>query len=201
MILELDPVWEKLSLERFEEAKKDEARAKDREKEEEAEKVKDTKPSHPLEDYAGEYEHPAYGVIAVELKDNALQGKHFSFEFKLDHWHYDVFKASDHLAKVTFLANLKGDIDSLSASVEAAVAPIVFTRKAPESMKDPKFLAQFPGEYELRGVALTVTLKGNALFVERPGQATVELVPYRAPSSRSRAERAQASSSSSRTAR
>jgi CubicO group peptidase (beta-lactamase class C family) len=179
MMLGLDPVWEKLSLERFDEAKKEEAAAKDREKEEEAERVKDTKPSHPLEDYAGEYEHPAYGVIAVELKDNALRGKHFSFDFKLDHWHYDIFKPSDHLPKITFLTNLKGDIDRLSAAVESGVAPIEFTRKPSEAMKDPKFLAQFQGSYEIRGTTLTVSLKGNALFVERPGQPTVELVPYK----------------------
>jgi len=179
MVLGLDPVWEKLSLERFAESKKDEAAAKDREKEEEAERVKDTQPSHPLADYAGEYEHPAYGVVAVEIKDNALQGKHFSFDFKLDHWHYDVFKASDHLSKVAFLTNLKGDIDGLSVAVEPAVAPVVFTRKASEAMKDPKFLAQFQGTYEIRGVTLTITLKGNALFGERPGQPTVELIPYK----------------------
>ncbi len=179
MVLGLDPVWEKLTLERFADAKKEEAAAKDREKEEEAERVKDTKLSHPLADYAGEYEHPAYGIITVELKDNALQGKHFSFDFKLDHWHYDVFKAGDHFSKVTFLTNLKGDIDQLSVSVEPAVAPVVFTRKASEAMKDPKFLSQFQGTYEVRGVTLTITLKGNALFGERPGQPTVELVPYK----------------------
>ena len=179
MILGLDPVWEKLSLERFEEAKKEEAKAKETEKEEEGERVKDTKPSHPLEAYAGEYEHPAYGIIAVELKDNALQGKHFSFDFKLEHWHYDVFKASDHLPKVAFLANLKGDIDKLSVSLETAVAPIVFVRKASEAMKDPKFLAQFEGTFEIMGMTLTVSLKGGTLFAEIPGQPTAELVPYK----------------------
>jgi CubicO group peptidase (beta-lactamase class C family) len=179
MVLGLEPVWEKKSLERFAESQKEEAQAKDREKEEEAERVKDTKPSHPLEAYVGEYEHPAYGVIAVELKDNALQGKHFGFEFKLDHWHYDVFKPSDHLTKVTFLTNLKGDIDRLSVSMEPAAAPIEFTRKASAAMKDPKFLAQFQGTYEIRDTTLTVTLKGDALFVERSGQAAVELVPYK----------------------
>lgn len=179
MILGLDPVWEKLNIERFNEAKKEEAAAKDREKEEEAERVKDTKPSHPLDAYAGQYEHPAYGVIAVELKDNALQGKHFSFDFKLDHWHYDVFKPSDHLPKVTFLTNLKGDVDQLSVAMEAAVAPIVFTRKPSEAMKDPKFLAQFQGTYEIMGQILIVTLKGNVLFGEVAGQPATELVPYK----------------------
>src|SRR4030042_60003 len=108
-----------------------------------------------------------------------LSGKHCSFDFKLDHWHYDVFKASDHLSKVAFLTNLKGDIDGLSVAVEPAVAPVVFTRKASEAMKDPKFLAQFQGTYEIRGVTLTITLKGNSLFGERSGQPTVELVPYK----------------------
>jgi CubicO group peptidase (beta-lactamase class C family) len=179
LVLGLDPVWEKLALEKFAESKKDEAADKDREKEEEAERVKDTKPSHPLDAYVGEYEHPAYGIISIELKDNALQGKHFSFDFKLDHWHYDVFKPSDHLSKVTFLTNLKGDVDQLSTVLEAAVAPIIFTRKPSEAMKDPKFLAQFQGTYELRGTALTVSLKGDALFVERSGQPAAELIPYK----------------------
>lgn len=57
--------------------------------------------------------------------------------------------------------------------------PILFTRKASEAMKDPKFLAQFQGTYEVRGQTFTVTLKGNALFVERAGQPTVELLPYK----------------------
>ena len=38
-----------------------------------ADRVPNTKPSHALADYAGEYEHPAYGVLKVELKDGALQ--------------------------------------------------------------------------------------------------------------------------------
>jgi CubicO group peptidase (beta-lactamase class C family) len=179
MVLGLDPVWEKLSVERFNEAKKEEAEAKDKEKEEEAERVKDTKPSHPLDAYVGDYEHPAYGVISIELKDNALQGKYYSFDFKLDHWHYDVFKPSDHLPKVMFLTNLKGDVDGLSVAMEPAVAPILFTRKPSAAMKDPKFLAQFQGAYEIRGTTLTVSLKADALFVDRPGQPTVELVPYK----------------------
>src|SRR5205809_1043768 len=33
-------------------------------------RVAGTKPSHPLEDYAGEYEHPAYGVLAITEKDS-----------------------------------------------------------------------------------------------------------------------------------
>ncbi len=39
-------------------------------------RVADTKPSHALADYVGEYEHPAYGILKIGLKDNELQ-----FEF------------------------------------------------------------------------------------------------------------------------
>ena len=36
-----------------------------------ADRVPDTKPSHPLADFAGKYEHPAYGVMTIDLKDGA----------------------------------------------------------------------------------------------------------------------------------
>lgn len=36
-------------------------------------RVPNTQPSHPLADYAGEYEHPAYGILKIGLKDNQLQ--------------------------------------------------------------------------------------------------------------------------------
>jgi Domain of unknown function (DUF3471) len=38
-----------------------------------ARKVEGTNPSHPLEDYAGEYENAAYGIIKITQKDTALQ--------------------------------------------------------------------------------------------------------------------------------
>ena len=35
--------------------------------------VKNTSPSHPLTDYVGDYEHPAYGLLRITLKDGQLQ--------------------------------------------------------------------------------------------------------------------------------
>ncbi len=31
-------------------------------------RVANSKPSHPLEDYVGEYEHPAYGILKIGIK-------------------------------------------------------------------------------------------------------------------------------------
>jgi CubicO group peptidase (beta-lactamase class C family) len=187
MVLGLDPVWEKLSLEKWEKQKKDREEAKAKEKEKEEARVEGTKPSHVPEDYAGEYEHPAYGVIPVELVEDVLKGKFNSMKFKLEHWHYDVFKTVEEEEgaegrdglMITFHTNLKGDIDKLSLPLEPAVASIVFTRKASEELKDPKYLSQFVGEYEIMGTTAAVSLQGDALVVAVAGQPNQELVPYK----------------------
>lgn len=187
MMLDLKPVWEKISKERFEKAKKDREKAEEERKKKEGERVEGTKPSHSLEGYAGVYENEAYGKIPIELKDGSLSGKFKSFEFGLEHWHYDVFKAVDSKSKASavdglslaFHTNIKGDIDSISIPLEPTVGAIVFAKKAPEEMKDPKFLSQFIGEYEVMGVVISISLKGNALFASIPGQPTIELVPYK----------------------
>jgi len=187
MVLDLDPVWEKISLERWEKQKKDREEAKAKEKEKEEARVEGTQPSHALKDYAGEYEHPAYGIVPIEYANDMLKGKFNSQKFKLEHWHYDVFKAVSEDEgdgqggglMITFHTNLKGDIDRLSLPLEAAVAPIVFTRKASEALKDPKYLSQFLGDYEIMGTTATVSLQGEALIIAVAGQPNQELVPYK----------------------
>jgi len=187
MMLDLKPVWEKLSQERYEKAKKDLEKAEEEKKKKGEARIQGTKPSHAPEAYAGVYDNPAYGEIPIAFKDNLLAGKFNSFEFNLEHWHYDLFKAADTKSKssgvdglqLSFQTNTKGDIDRFSIPLEAAVAPIVFTKKAPEEMKDPKFLSQFAGEYEVMGMVISVSLKGNALFASIPGQPTIELVAYK----------------------
>lgn len=179
MMLDLDQGWEKINDERYEKMKKDrEKREKEKEKKEE-DRVQGTSPSHPLKDYTGEYENPAYGKITIQQEEDSLKGKFHSFEFDLEHWHYDVFKPSEQVGMISFQTNLKGDIDRLSVPLEPAVAPIVFTKKVPEEMKDPEFLSQFVGEYEVSEMVITISLKGNSLYASIPGQPTIELIPYK----------------------
>jgi len=58
-------------------------------------RVTGTRPSHPLAEYAGCYEDPAYGEITVSLEDGGLVLR-FSqtpaFTADLSHWHYDTFR-------------------------------------------------------------------------------------------------------------
>lgn len=160
-----------------EEQKKAQAREPDR--------VKGSKPSHPLTDYAGEYENPGYGTLTVKLEGKNLQVEYNGIVGMLEHWHYDVFNANvkDFPAQrllLTFNMNSKGDIDRVSAPFELATPEIVFTRKPSEEMKSAAFLSRFVGEYELSGQAIKVELKGDSvLTVTITGQPTYELVPYR----------------------
>ena len=61
----------------------------------EAKRVKDTKPSHPLEAYTGTYSHPAWGEVNVALEKGALfvrLGSSPQNAGFLECWNYDTFR-------------------------------------------------------------------------------------------------------------
>jgi CubicO group peptidase (beta-lactamase class C family) len=62
--------------------------------EREQRRAADTRPSLPLERYAGTYRHPTYGEAVVSVRGGGL---HFAFGSgrigPLTHWHYDTFQA------------------------------------------------------------------------------------------------------------
>ncbi|MDJ0569166.1 MAG: serine hydrolase [Pleurocapsa sp. MO_192.B19] len=72
-------------------------------------RVANTTPSHSLTDYVGEYEHPAYGVLKIELKDNNLHFNLGRINLPLNHFHYDRFDTPDDerygKRSVNFLTN------------------------------------------------------------------------------------------------
>jgi CubicO group peptidase (beta-lactamase class C family) len=148
------------------------------------ERVKGTKPSHKLEDYAGVYESRGYGTIQIEQNDDELLIVYHSFASPLEHWHYDVFKPTEGLLAdsdilIEFHTNLQGDIFRLSAPFEASVSPIIFEKLPPEKMSDPSYLVQFAGTYELAGIKVSVELnKSGVLMLAYPGQPMYELHPY-----------------------
>jgi hypothetical protein len=172
-----------------------EQQEKQRQSEEEAKKKgysdrKDgTSPSHALADYAGNYEHPAYGTVKVEVSGSDLKVNYKFVTSSLKHYHYDIFEIPEAPmnplggSKVTFIYNKKGDVDRVAIPLESNVSDIVFTRVADEAMKQRSFLEPFVGQYELGPNVVTVALKGeNQLTLTVPGQPTYELVPTRGTS-------------------
>lgn len=155
-------------------------------KESDKDRQLNTKPSHPLEDYAGEYSHPGYGTVSVIKDGEGLKAKYNGRDFGLSHYHYDVFELKDLFegesggTKVTFGLDLKGNIITAAVQLEPTVKDIVFTRLADKKMSERGFLEKFCGQYELQGQLFTVQLRGeNTLIVAAAGQPEMELVPYR----------------------
>jgi CubicO group peptidase (beta-lactamase class C family) len=147
-----------------------------------------TKPAHPLEEYAGEYEHPGYGLLKVELRNGKLVMIFNGIEATLDHWHYEVFNAPkadndpalvDVNWKVQFQTNVKGDVDAVAVPLEPTVKPITFVKRPDRKLSDPDYLRRFEGEYELAGQPATVRLRGHVLTLQQGGGAPAELIPDR----------------------
>lgn len=182
LLLGLEPVdFNGRARVRFEAAQK--ARGK-RDETKEA-RCKDTKPAHKLEEYVGEYEHPAYGVIKIDRDGKKLRIKYNFLDSELEHWHYEVFQATveemgDEKVKFQFLTNTRGDVDRISTLLEVSIDEIVFERRASAAMSSPEFLAKFVGEYEMADQVIRFEIKGDsALVAVVPGQPTYDLEPYR----------------------
>jgi hypothetical protein len=146
-----------------------------------AERVPNTTPSHPLADYVGDYEHPAYGILKIGLKEGQLQFGFHKLQFAMAHFHYDRFDTPDDEQygkwSVNFRTNPQGDVAEAVMSLDQAEA--VFTRR-PEA-PDAKLLQQLAGAYETpSGFKFQVVLKADgALYFTFPGNPDEKMIPYK----------------------
>jgi CubicO group peptidase (beta-lactamase class C family) len=146
-----------------------------------AERVPNTRPSHALPDYTGEYEHPAYGVLKIGLKDGQLQFDFRKLQFQMTHFHYDRFDTPDDERfgkwSVSFGTNPQGEIETASMSLDEAA--VVFTRR-PETL-DAAMLSRLAGTYQTpEGFKFQVVVKQEgSLFVKIPGEPEEQLMPYK----------------------
>jgi CubicO group peptidase (beta-lactamase class C family) len=170
------PWSDRLSAARNKEKQADkEARAKSG-----TDRVLDTKPSHALADYTGLYEHPAFGILKIELKDGQLVSDFHKESLPLKQFHYDRFDSPDDKLfgkrSINFGTNPQGDIDKATLYLEEAEA--IFTRK-PETL-DHERLKQLAGTYEApSGSRFRISLEGDTLSMAFLGQPSDKLVPYK----------------------
>jgi CubicO group peptidase (beta-lactamase class C family) len=167
-----------------------EREAKQKKEEEEAKKTKPsdkkpgTHPSHPLEEYAGEYENAGYGSIKITQKGEAFEAAINTMKpFALQHYHYDLFEVPEDAEtvlageKFQFGLNKQGDVETVSAALEPSIGEdIVFKRTAKLSVKELEPLA---GDYDFGPLTATVALADGKLRLTVPGQPQHELVPKR----------------------
>ena len=144
-------------------------------------RVPDTKPSHALADYVGEYDHPAYGTLKISMKDNSLQFEFHKIKMALAHFHYDRFDTADDEEdgkwSVNFSTNPQGDIDKATISLDEAEA--TFVRRAATLAEATG--QRIAGTYETAtGAKFQVVMKpGLGLYVVRVGAPDQKLVPYK----------------------
>jgi CubicO group peptidase (beta-lactamase class C family) len=145
-----------------------------------------TTPAHPLEEYAGDYEHPGYGLFKVAVKESALECSYNAARSVFNHYHYEVFAApkneSNALSeeKIQFRTSIDGEIESVAVQLEPAVAPIVFKRRADPKLFKHDFLARLAGDYEVGSARAKVTLRADdRLTWSVTGTSARELEPVR----------------------
>jgi CubicO group peptidase (beta-lactamase class C family) len=130
-ILRLPQVpWSKRIKERNEEAKK---KAEEKKKKQDTNRKSNTKPSHNLEDYTGEFENPGYGNLTIKKDGEQLTAALNNLHFKVQHYHYDIFEFSsvilgDEKIKAHFHMDVKGNINRISIPFQRGVKDIEFTR-------------------------------------------------------------------------
>jgi hypothetical protein len=172
-----------------EDRKRAEAAEAEREKKTSTDRKEGTKPSHEVADYAGEYEHPAYGIAKVTNDGDGLRLKYNSFELQLKHYHYDVFELASAPGgvpvpisglKTTFSLNTRGDVERLMLPVDPGNNEIVFTRLPDAAATSEELLTGLTGEYQFGPQTATVALRADkTLTLTVPGQPVYEMVPVR----------------------
>lgn len=141
-----------------------------------------THPSHPLADYVGEFEHPAYGVVTISRGDSGLVFNFHNITLPLSHFHYDRFDTPDDEDNgkwsVNFLTNPQGEVDRAEMSLDEAA--VVFTRRVPAALSAVATLRQYLGSYKTpSGGTVDVVLRPDStLAIRSSGGAFQRLIPW-----------------------
>ena len=184
-VLGLDPIdWNGRALKRREVSEKANETAK---KSAGEERKTGTKPAHALEEYAGAYDHPAYGAVTVKQEGAALTAQFHDIPMRLNHWHYETFRGevddkslSELKLFFQFFTDGQGEVDRLTVPFEPSVDPIEFKKRPPARLTDATFLRQLSGDYAMAenpAFKMSVTLNGSTLSLTLPGQAPLVLEP------------------------
>jgi CubicO group peptidase (beta-lactamase class C family) len=142
------------------------------------ERVPNTRPSHAIADYAGEYENPSYGALKIIEKDGKLQMSFPVYSLPLEHFHYDRFDTpnDERYGKLSFNfgTNFDGDIDTATVSLDEAA--VTFTRKPVQH--DAATLARLAGTYETpTGLKFDAVIKNGEVLLMFP--QPIRLLPYK----------------------
>jgi hypothetical protein len=145
-----------------------------------------TRSSHELAEYVGDYEHPGYGRITISHAEGKLNWVYRGMSEPLAHRHYDTFELPEapdrllpHRLAISFSTDREGDIASLAAPFEPLVKDIVFTRIPAGDCMRPAFRQHCTGTFS-HGATTVVVGQDNdgQLTLTFGSQPTYKLHPY-----------------------
>jgi CubicO group peptidase (beta-lactamase class C family) len=130
---------------------------------------------HPLGAYAGDYEHPAYGSVIVELRSAGLRIRRNELAVDLKHWHFDVWAflpadvieshqphPFDAAGRAIFHTGESGSVVAVSLEMERSVARIRFVRMS--AQKEARIRAT-------AGSGGVATAEGNQTKTSEPAES------------------------------
>ncbi|MED4240971.1 serine hydrolase, partial [Priestia megaterium] len=98
--------------------------------------VKETTPTHGVDEYTGIFEHPAYGKIEVYKQNDTLYLKWESLDIEMKHHHYNMFTTKWNLSHtemnilIAYEMNAEGKLSHLKLHLPPMLStkPIVFSK-------------------------------------------------------------------------
>ena len=144
-----------------------------------------SKPTHPISEYAGEYEEPAYGELIVSvLPDDSLCAKFHGYNILLKHTRYNIFKPSNN-SDFPFITGLRfkfeedanGNINSVLVPFEPKVCDISFKKQKQANTFDEEYLQKFVGHYNYSGFDISIESGNKRLLAKTFGRSPFELIP------------------------
>jgi hypothetical protein len=139
----------------------------------------------PLAAYAGDYEHPGYGVLSITADGETLRPRLGTLDLSMAHRHYETFDLEwhelgdqSHIFPLMFLSDADGDITGLTVPLEPSVDALRFSRLPDATARDPEVLSRLSGTYAMGPVEIAVAVQGDhVLTVAAPGTPPLELEP------------------------
>lgn len=139
----------------------------------------------PLAAYAGDYEHPGYGVLSITADGETLRPRLGTLDLSMTHRHYETFDLEwhelgdqSHIFPLMFLSDADGDITGLTVPFEPSVDALRFGRLPDAPARDPEVLSRLSGTYAMDPVEIVVAVqRDHVLTVAAPGTPPLELEP------------------------
>ncbi len=130
-----------------------------------------TRPSHDLADYAGDYDHPGYGRITITHAEGKLHWAFRGMSEPLAHRHYDTFELPEAPEApggllpgqlvLSFSTDREGNIASVAVPFEPLVKDIAFTRIAAGDCTNPAFRQRCTGTFRQGSTTVVVAQDNN----------------------------------------